>query len=293
MCFGWHSVQRFQVVSIAYFIMLHNKPHQLEELFEALYNEVDIFILHVDLKSRLGLRPSGSGVFEMAARLAEGKPNVTLMRSRFTNWGGWSLSSVLLSAMDCALHSEYPWTHFVNLSGQCFPTISPVRFRNLLADYSQDGQFVEMRPFATLPRDDWHLAWSPMLETPLKTLRMPGKRMPPTDLAVSFKGSQWVFLSRKFCSWQAQSPVQSRTVAYLRQTFLSDELLVQTLLSNAPENFFSVLDFPTRYLVWPGPRLLSYSDLPEINRSGAPFVRKVDSGHDERLISGLKASVLV
>ena len=271
-------------VRICWFIMVHQKPAQFEWLMSAIRNPEDLFLIHVDLKSRLGLKRDRRGVMREVRRVCAGQPNVRLMRSRFTNWGGWSLSRMLLDAIGSALRTDDRWTHFINMSGQCYPLKPLARIRQEIED-SAAAVRVEMRPFASLPADDWHLRWHPMFETPLKALTLPGRRTPPSGFRLEHKGSQWVILPRDFCEWLTRDPMTRRIRSYLRRLLLSDELIMQTLADNSP--FRDRLAPYRRHIVWPGPRVLDTTDLPAIVAGDAWIGRKFDLEHDAGVIETL------
>ena len=105
---------------IAWFVMLHHRAEQFEWLLNAIYHPDDLFLIHVDLKSLLNYKGRG-GTYARVKQLVAGKPNIRLMRSRTTNWGGWSLGRISLDAVDILLQAGGTWRHFVNLSGDCYP----------------------------------------------------------------------------------------------------------------------------------------------------------------------------
>jgi hypothetical protein len=78
---------------IAWFVMAHQKPEQLRWIVEALAaagSPGELILLHIDLKSLLGLKAERRGMLQTARDLRSRYPAVRLMRPRFTNWGGWS-----------------------------------------------------------------------------------------------------------------------------------------------------------------------------------------------------------
>jgi hypothetical protein len=272
------------VVKPAYLIMVHHKPHQFEWLLNAVYDPQAVFLVHVDLKTRSGLKPDRRGTFERVRELIACKPNIRLMRSRTVNWGGWSQSQLALDAIDQLLDLEGDWTHFINLSGQCYPTTSPEGIRDRLG--SGDQQFIELRPFETLPPDDWHLRWIPMLETPVRAFALPGRRAPPQAFRLSGKGSQWVMLTREFCLWRRTAAVSGAVRRYLKHGLLSDELIFQALVENSPFADQRAAHYG-RHIVWPGPRVLTRADLPAISDGGALFGRKFDAALDVEVLQSL------
>ena len=221
----------------------------------------------------------------MARRLAQEYPNVLLMRPRVTNWGGWTLSRILLDAIELALEQDAGWTHFVNLSGVCLP-IKPIEEIRASLGREPELAWVELRHFASLPPDDWHLRWHPMLELPHKAVKLPGARRPPRDFELEYKGSQWCILPRDFCEWQRAAPVAARIRRYLRSLLLSDELLMQTLVRNGPWRSH-VAPFHGRAIVWPGPKVMTMADWDMLERSPAFFARKFDPEHDGAVIDAV------
>lgn len=273
---------------LAWFVMAHQKPEQLRWIVEALAaagSPGELILLHVDLKSMLGLKAERRGMLQTARDLRSRYPAIRLMRPRFTNWGGWSLSQLHLDAIGTALRLDPEWTYFVNLSGQCYPIKALAEIRARIAD--ADGQaFVEMRHFSTLPADDWHLAWHPMVELPHKAIKRSGRRSPPGDFELEFKGSQWSILPRAFCEWQCKAPVANRIKAYLRGLLLSDELIIQTLVRNGPWRD-RVVPHYGREIVWPGPKVMTSADLPHLLASPALFARKFDLMQDATVLHAL------
>ena len=267
---------------IAYFIMLHHKPAQLEWLLHAIHDERDLFLIHVDAKSVLGLRSQWRGIWGEVKRIVAGKRNVQLMRPRFTNWGGWTLSRIQLDAIRKALRADCDWTHFVNLSGQCYP-IKPLPEIRATLDAAGDCPMVEMRHFASLPEDDWHLRWHPMFETPVKAFIRKGRKHPPSRFRLEYKGSQWSILPRSFCEQALANPLLREMERYFRTLLLTDELLMQTLVANGP-GLDAVTPHYGREIIWPGPKVLDMGDLPRLRASPGLYARKFDLATDAGLM---------
>jgi hypothetical protein len=262
--------------------MAHHKPRQLEWLMEAIYDPHNIFLLHVDLKSRLGIKADRAGVWQTAKCLAANRPNVKVLQSRLANWGGWSLSQLHLDAIDIALAMSPDWTHFINLSGQCYPLKPAEEIRQFLNTIgNQVG--VELRHFSTLPPDDWHLKWHPIIELPHKVIKFKGPRRRPTDFELAYKGSQWSILPRSFCEWRRHSPVAKNIARYLKNLLLSDELIIQTLVRNSPWKDQIAAHY-SREIIWPGPKVMTTEDWSRLDSSPALFARKFDAAVDENIL---------
>ena len=273
-------------MQIAYFVMAHRKPAQLEWLISAIAPSSDLVLLHVDMKSRLGLKRDRQGIWAMARALSERYPSVRLMRSRFTNWGGWSLSKLLLEAIDVALDADADWQYFINLSGQDYPIQHQDALKRALAN-SGEQVFVEIQPFSGLPKNDWHLQWRHAMETPLKVI--PGRRgrKPPSGFTLDAKGSQWVMLPRSFCEWQRRSATRLRIERYLRRHFLSDELIMQSLVANSPWRD-RIAPCYGREILWPG-HTVTMEDWDRLVSSPGFFARKFDVTVDPELTPRMAA----
>ena len=278
----------------AYFVLAHHKPEQLRWLIEAIATPAadgrrDLVLLHVDRKSMLGLKADRKGIWPEAKALAAAYPNVHLMRPRFTNWGGWSLSRIHLDAIDMALDLSADWSHFINLSGQCYPIKSRARIDAGLAA-CPDHAFVELRHFDTLPPGDWHLLRHPMIELPHKAIKLRGPRPAPADFEMDYKGSQWSILPRSFCEWQRTAPVTRSIRRYLARFLLSDELIVQCLVRNGPWRD-RVAPHLGHKIVWPGPKVMTMADLPMLMDSQAFFSRKFNHLADPVILPHLADSL--
>ncbi len=277
---------------IAWFIMLHRKPEQFEWVLDAIYNPDDIFLVHVDLKSLLNYKGRG-GTWTRVRALIAGRPNIRLMRPRMTNWGGWSLGRIGFDAIDRLLDADANWTHFVNLSGECYPIRPMAEIRGVLGS-RPDDVYVETKAFADLPAADWHRRRPRMVETPVRILPLPGQRQPPAKFRLDHKGSQWVILPRAFCEWQRAAPLRRDIDRYMRFSPLSDELVAQTLLLNGPFRDRQAAHYGRAiHLVEPEPhpRVLTMDDLAWLHASPAFFARKFDADANAELMHTLAAEV--
>lgn len=274
------------VPRFAWFVMVHHKPAEFEWLINALAATADPIFVHVDAKSRLGLKRDRRGIMRHVRRIISPHASIRLMRSRFTNWGGWSLSQVLLDAIKLALRTDPAWTHFINLSGQCYP-LQPIETIKRQVAEAGDRVHVEMLPIADLPIDDWHRGAPAMIETPLRAFKT-GGAAPPLGFTVEHKGSQWIIVPRSFCEWLVAAPLTDAVVRYLKRRLLSDELVMQTLAANGPFRD-RIAPHYGRAITWPGPKVLTMADLPNLTASSDWFGRKFDTGIDAEVLHELAA----
>lgn len=272
--------------------MLHHDPRQFEWLLNAIYNPDDVYLVHVDLKSVLGWK-GRRGTYSRVKQIIADKPNIRLMRPRTTNWGGWSLGRITLDAIDILLRANADWTHFINLSGDCYPVKPMAQVRQTLQDRPADV-YIETKPFSELPPGDWHPRRPRVVETPLKIVILPGQRAAPREFTLDHKGSQWVILPRAFCEWQRQAPFRRAMDRYMRFTALSDELVMQTLLLNGPFRDKQAPHYGRAIrLVEPAPHpvVLTMNDLDYLRGSPALFARKFRHGQDADILHTLAADI--
>ena len=277
---------------IAWFIMLHNKPAQFEWLLNAIYDPDDVFLVHVDLKSLLNYKGRG-GTYSRVREIIGGRANIRLMRPRATNWGGWSLGRISLDAIDLLLAADDRWTHFVNLSGECYPIKPMAAIRDVLRSRPHDV-YIQTKAFEDLPPGDWHPRRPRVFETPLRIVVLPGKRKAPQTFRLDHKGSQWVILPLVFFDWQRQAPFRRDMDAYMRFSALSDELVMQALLLNGPYRERQAADYGRAIkLIEPAahPEVLTIEDLDYVHASPALFARKFDASRDESILFTLAEEI--
>ena len=272
-------------MKIAYFIMAHHKPRQFARLFDAICNPVDLFLVHVDLKSPAPVHGAIAGQ-------VSGRPNVHLLPSRPLAWGGWSIASIHLEAIRLLLERDPEWRYFVNLSGQDYPLKPAHAIRAELGE-QPERNYVEMATIDSLSRPlRIHLRrrlryrrieWAGhVIGTPLPLPRRNGIR-------TEWKGSGWYTLTRAFCEWITADPVARRCVEALRYTYVPDEFLMQTLGMNGP--FAPTITGDNRReIVWTGgphPSTLTMQHRDRLLGSRADFARKFDEDVDAAILDVL------
>src|SRR5690242_21774837 len=99
---------------IAYLILVHRYPNQFKRLFKAIYHPNNYYLIHVDKKSGVKLKIQ-------IERFLLDFPNASLMKSKKTIWGGYSLIDAELQGIKHLLKMGKNWDFFINLSGQDFP----------------------------------------------------------------------------------------------------------------------------------------------------------------------------
>jgi hypothetical protein len=263
---------------IAYFIMLHHKFSQSCWLFDAIYTEEDVFLIHVDKKSN-------DKFYDQVRSYIGTLPNVSFLPRRAVTWCGWSSVSVELQAMRVLLDSDVRWQYLINVSGQDYP-IKSVEFikKKLQAEWPRN--FIRAWSFAKvqeLEPDDPHLKRILVFDVFGRLVRTSIRLPFPASIDIKYKGSAWHMLTRDFCRWLLRSPTRRRIEKLVKYTWNPDELFFPTLIMNSPHRDLRTEDFG-REIIWPGPKTLRMEDYERLSASQALFARKFDDSVDQEVL---------
>jgi len=295
-------------VAIAYHLLAHKNPAQVERLFRVLYHPGDVFVLHFDRSAPRALHALGE-------RLASAHSNVRVLRPRKILWGGSAMAEVQIAAMQAALKLGGAWTHFINLTGQDFPLksraevlarLDPARSYLTWFNPVESGLWNNARTRLTR----YHLHWPwlnallavPGLGRMLRALcgwinQLPyvprcSRRWP--DFFVYYGGSNHVALSRVTARYLVEAPDAVRIRRWLLPAGHSSEIVFQSVLLNSPlvdtlvnENWREI-DFPMHA---PNPRTFTTSDLPQLLACPALYGRKFDEQVDAQILDKLERHI--
>lgn len=283
---------------IAYHVLAHRSPPQVAALVRALdLAPGDFCIVHYDAR-----RPSTE--HHTLRGLLDGIPSVVFQRPTRVRWGGWSLLRAQLEGLRLALASRSPWTHWVNLSGQCLPLqprdviearLTPGRSRLDWFEPFQSRLWSERRISRVYPDSRLldGLFRLPFLGRHLRSLsgsphglqRLPFLRRGPPPVPV-FGHSNWVVLARDTARSLFQDAATARTLRWFRWSAAPEEMALATALLAGPlaptldQGNLRHIDFPAGAA---NPRTLGHSDLPALEDArsrGALWARKFDADRD-------------
>jgi len=300
------------IMAVAYCILGHKNPAQIERLLRAIMRPGNQVVLHYDRRARRSEHAA-------LAALARTRPSLTLLKPQYVNWGRFSQIATQLKMLRTALQTP-SWTHAFLISGQDFPLRSQaeiVEELNHKTDESFVSWFDPTQPGHWLNADvrlrRWHLD-STLLEW---LLRWPGfgRRLRallgwsnyfPTLPGITrqlpgffrwFGGSNHPILSRASVEHLASDEQAIRIERWLRPSGHPDETLVQSVLMNSPLANRVVND-DRRAIFWdagaPSPRTLTIQDLPrlrEARTAGKLFARKFDVSVDADVITALEGDL--
>lgn len=298
---------------VAYHILAHREPAQVRRLVDAIWVRENTYVVHYDRR-----RPAREHA-EIRA-LASGRANVLIQRPRAVLWSRFSLYAAQFEGLKLALAAGASWTHWVNLSGQCYP-LAPNKVINDQLAAAGVASFI--RHFQPLLSDEWSnpaarltdyyidSAWLdwwlrlPGLGRRLKRLfrngdlpRLPGVRIPLPKDFTWYGGDNWVILSRSASEYLVRSPQAARISSALRHSAVAEESVFQSVILNSPLAG-SVINSHRRRINWlkgsVSPSVFKEEDFGSLEKSageGALFARKFDPLASGGLLAKIDASLL-
>jgi hypothetical protein len=245
---------------IAYLILAHKNPQQIERMFRAIYHPDNHYLFHIDRKS---------------------PPEC---HACVVRWASFSVIDTTLLGIRQLMELSPHWDMFMNLSGQDFPLRSQDEIRDKLAA-NADRNFVEH--FDPMPR--WEDALARIRRIRISppftasAFNIPKIRIDRWSRylgnATYFGGSSYFVLSRRFCEFMIGSPEFERYRRFFRFTYTSDEIFIQTFIMNSAMRD-TVVNDNLRQLNWSEgkaqPKIYTMADREELLGSDALFARKFD-----------------
>jgi Core-2/I-Branching enzyme len=295
-------------MAIAYHILAHKNPAQVERLLRVLEHPDDVFVLHFDRRAPRALHTLGR-------EWARTRAQVRVQTSRTVEWGGPKISELQIEAMALALGHAQPWTHFINLTGQDFPLCTRAQ---RMARLEPDLEKSYLSWFAPLETDHWNNArerldrWHLHAAWLQRALRLPGigrrvrallgwtNRIPYltgyrrnwAGLFRYFGGSNYVVLARAACRYLTTDSDALRIRRWLSHSAHPDEIVFQSVLQSGPlagtlvNKDWREIDFPRHS---PHPRLFREADFDRLTASANLFARKFDESVDSEILDRLEA----
>lgn len=295
-------------MSLAYVILAHKLPQQLARLVSVLYQDDDLFLIHVDAKS-------DPAPFMAAVRERQGAAaNIQIVEPVRCDWGGFGLVRATLNAVDQALRTEHGFTHLVLLSGQDYPIKPVASIRRYFAEHagrsfmswSAGDDPWPMPPGYRAGNQRWYWAgeldrltrWHFIVRGRLRSfpnryVRFSIRRRIPPQLQ-PFQGSSFWSLSADAVRYVRDVvAADPQLVRFFRRVFIPDEFIFQMILLNSPLRE-SVENEDLRYMTWVGwhPPIIRSSELAELANSSKFFARKFDVTVDGEVLDLIDSTLL-
>jgi Core-2/I-Branching enzyme len=265
--------------------MIHNNFRQFQWLIDAICNDEDYFLIHIDKRS-------DHAFCRQVKEYVGSRPNVKYLAPRRMLRFGWSIVETELRAIRELASAEHEWNYLINVSGQDYPIKSTASIKAALTA-AWPRNFVDVIPFekiAVFDPYDPHLSrrlafemFGSVIETPI---RLPFSK----NVDIKYKGSAWVMLARDFCEYVLSSPVTRTVKKLMRYTWNPDELFFQALIMNSGYRN-SLVEHYGREIVWASrtasPKTLGMEDYDLLSASSALFARKFDEAVDREILVSL------
>jgi hypothetical protein len=244
-----------------------------------------VFAIHVD-------SGTATSIAEEFERIAPDARNVHYIDRHHPIWGGWGVAETELRLTRSLLELDGDWTHFVNLSGACYPLQSRATIDAFLSAHPHRN-FIEVnkiRPDESYVRE--RVSWVHReVDGRIKKTSIP--KVVTSSLDVEWGGSNWHILTREFCEWVMSDPVAAKILEYVRDIGVPDEHFMQCLIMASP--FADSVVPYAREIKWRDeafhPETLTSTDSKLLLESKMLFARKFDAGVDSRILVDLAGKI--
>ena len=280
------------MIKIAYLVLAHRNPKQLERLCGILASDLNHVFLHIDRRMPLGVYKN------LASRLCSGRIHMTKKRIRVF-WGNVNLTIAVTLLMDAALSHAEKYDYFVLLSGQDYP----IKSREELATYleaSGGKEYIKAFPF---PYERWgadggyrrireywlvqHRWLNALLRWGHRRSLIP-ERPFPFDMHPCGGGTWWMLTQgcvRYILEYVKANPGYMR---YFRFSVNSAEYSLNTIVANSRFRDH-IANHHLTYTDWTEsrrhPKILRKEDFPALRSSQRFFARKFDIQVDSEILN--------
>lgn len=290
-------------MKIAYLILAHKNPLQLERLVRRLDSKDSLFFIHIDKKVDIT-------VFKDA--LSSFLKKVQFTPRENSRWGSLGIVKATIKAMEQIVRDN-SIDYIILLSGQDYPIKNMDYIRDFLS--RNPREYIRHYPFVKdgwvierIERYHFNFLWRrtfPPMEDPTTLhgklfnqilglmFRLPRKF--PKGLK-PYNGTQWLNLTTDTARYVLDF-IKKRPdyIKFHQYSFVPDEMFFQTIILNAPDKILNnVVDDDLRYCDWtkPGihlPAIFKKEDLNEIKDSKKFFARKFDINIDSEIMDEIDA----
>ncbi len=282
---------------IAFVVLVHKNPEQVERLIKKMAHPAFDFYVHVDAKNQIA-------DFESLAKL----DGVFLVKNRVNvRWGGYNIVEAILQSIQQAFDAVREYDFVSVISGQDYPLVS----NNALYSFFQAHPGRNFLQFEEPPGPWWKHAITRIQLYHLTNLGFPGKYkvqwvinklLPRRKFPFSYKlyggpGGGWWTLSTDCARYVLDFINQNRRFRrFVHFTWAPDEFLVHTIVMNSPYSKF-VENNNLYYMDWSEsefhPTTLKTADFETLQASGKLLARKFDITLDSQILDLLDRTTVL
>jgi hypothetical protein len=285
---------------IAYCLLVHKNPSQVNRLVRNIYSSSDFFYVNVFGDDSANRWKKELGQFE-------GENFFVIFRNA-NAWGTFPLVDAMLDSMRKFAFFDYDY--YINLSGQCYPLKSTAFIKKFL----QNKNSVFMESFKLpwvgwgkhggLDRIQYYYYRNPVFVLfrfllnkisrsttfdRLRFIRIPRiNKQLPYNLQ-PYGGPMWFCLNKKCVDYILEYlKTREKMLVFFKHSLVPDEMFFQTIIMNSPMKNIVVND-SLRYIYWvkkgkPHPAVLTINDTNALFSSSKLFARKFDISLDEKIL---------
>lgn len=297
-------------MKIAYLILAHTDPRQLQKLVKSLFQEnVTYFFIHIDKKTNI--TPFIDKLKDI--------DNCIFIKNRVTiNWAGYSICQAEKNLLKASLGYEKKIERFILLSGLDYPLWSNQR---MMTEYINNPHKIYMKAYnlskVTYPPKipqricTYHFRDLQITNRTLRRYIIGGLMHIMNFLPIKkakyiihnkekwdiWGGSQWFNIPRDCAEYINNVSDFKEIIDYFKTSFAPDELMFQTIIYNSPfkknaESFEENGVYPglekttlTHYIEYRGAqKVFDENDFNKLIASRKMFFRKAVSGKSNQLI---------
>jgi hypothetical protein len=274
------------LIKIAYFIMIHHKPHVFKAMFQKIYTKDQFYLIHIDRKAQ------DSFTEEIQLYITQ-FPNVFILESLNIVSGGFSMIQAELNAMEFLLNTSREWDYFINLSGEDYPLKSQDIIRKFLTGnngrnylFYYDQKFYRPDTLKRIQNHFTELAY--MISSFIyKREFMKG--------VVPYIGGKWFMFTRETCAFLTSNKKVMDFEDYYLHTFLPAESFFQTVLMNTSFNDIIVNDDKRaifeKSIFHNKQDILKYIE--SLKSTNQLFIRKINHKTDENIRNYIENTFLL
>jgi len=204
-----------------------------------------------------------------------------MLDSEPVSWAGFSQVKATMRAISYALEENSSWSHFIPLSEQHLPTMSPISLDQVLRDRGSLVGARRVKQMAQWERVSVELRLALHYEE-LEGVGSFSKGMVAPDddfLERLYHGSNWYILSRKHCAYLQQPSIKENYKKFAKSVH-ADEIAIQSLLWDATAHKIDTVEnADSTFVAWPhltdNPHMIFNEDnFWFAVANGLPFIRK-------------------